>query len=607
MLDLQPVVICNHKLQSRSLLFYVGKEVVEQTGYVEEISVVLGECDNIKTIRQIVAKLKDVISQDEILQIFEWLLNEKIVVDARKLFTVQHQLSKYPDLYPTILEETQVKSLDLEPPENLILIPTIQSHLLKTISSRKSTRCFSKDSVSFEILGGLLSAMSLVDGKRSFASAGAIYPLNLYLHVFRNGPIPTGTYFFDSANLGLIPQRQVQTEILKYALDNDQDLEKGYLLFVTADLSLHTQKYSNRGYNYTLMDVGASCSNAYIFAAENNFGICQYGGFDPDILKDSLLLQQFVEVMAVLRFGCEEKNQIDATDRTNKQIVYLEQKLSKLTDLKENTRRLEFEGKSMGYWATSTQFNLSNGDVAGGNGVSYSSTMSKLKSYAEIFERLKSGHYRFDVRCPATQLDSWLDPRIEFPVHQDFAVEFNLRSFNPNESQDWIVGNRLRSNQEVHVPTDCIFYPMPNDYQICVGITSNGVAAGQTFESAASAALFELIERDAIMISWYSQQPVKKIPEEFLDSYLQHKITFWKGIGRKLEFFDFTLDTIPVIVATISGNDYPMFVKGSSANTDFLKACHKALQEVEITAHSLTHSHILLPIKPEEVVEVDDH
>jgi thiazole/oxazole-forming peptide maturase SagD family component len=607
MLDLQPMVICNHKYSDQQLIFYVGKEIIEQPCYTDQILAVVGQMNNINTVADIISSLEGRVQASEVLEIVQWLLSENIIVDVRQTYTLQHRLSQFPDLFPCNLSLIKTSEVLQTPASvNAVELPIPKSNLLDIMSQRKSTRNFCTKSLSPELITGLLLAMSKVKGNRVYASAGGMYPVKLYLHIFQSESIPPGTYLFEPDNVSLLSQSCLKLEILKYALDNEFDLETASLIFVAADLSVHTQKYSNRGYNYTLMDVGACCAGAYLFAAENNFGICQYGGFDSLILKEKLLLPQNQEVMAVLRFGVEGQHS-DPIHRVNKQIVYLQEKLSSQTGLKVNTRPLEFNYQRMGYWATSTQFNLSNGDIAGGNGVAYSATMSQLKSLAEILERLESGSYKVDVRCPALDLDNWLDPRIEFPLHPEFREKYNLKKFEVTQIQDWVMGTRLKSGQKVYVPTDCVFYPMPADYQICMGITSNGVAAGQTLESAISTALMELIERDAIMVSWYSQQPLKKIAQCLLDDYLLDKVVYWQSQQRQLEFFDFTLDTIPVVVATISGADYPMFVKGSSANPDFLKACHKALQEVEITTHSLVHSHRLLPIKPEEVIEVDDH
>lgn len=609
MLDLQPVVVCNHKLTEHSTIFYVGKEKITLLEHREKVTAVLEMCDNIRTVSEIIKLLSNKVTKEEVLEIIEWLDSENIIIDATNLYQYQHNLSRYPDCYVANLELFLNDSVNVkESKATGIQLPVNNTSLLDIMSIRKSTRVFSDKEVPVELIGGLLSAMTQVRKNKTYASAGSIYPIKLYLHFFsQNGSIPAGTYLFDEFSLTLVEQQQIQTEVLMYALDNEFDLTKAGIIFVTANLNKHTQKYSNRGYNYTVMNIGASCSNAYLYCAENNLSICQYGGFDSLILKSELALHKDNEVMAVLRFGYEGVELNDEIDRLNRQICYLSQTLSNESNLKVNLRPLEFAGVPMGYWATSTRFRLSNGDEAGGNGVSYSATLSKLKSHAEILERLASGRYKSDVICPANSLNSWLDPRVEFPLHPNFVEKFNLRQFDEKQDQEWIIGKRLKSQQKVFVPTDCVFYPLPCDYHMCFGVTSNGVAAGQTYEGAVHSALCELIERDAIMVSWYSQQSVRKVEERLLDPYLQNKIEYWKKQNRKLEFFDLSIDTIPVILATVSGQDYPMFVKGSSANPNFLKACHKALQEVEITTHSLVHSYKLQKMKPKEVLEVDDH
>ncbi|NJL97298.1 SagB/ThcOx family dehydrogenase [Candidatus Gracilibacteria bacterium] len=465
-----------------------------------------------------------------------------------------------------------------------------------------------KSPIAFKKLAKILYSMTEVEGIKTHASAGGLYPLSLYFHTFYDTEIlPKGTYKYHNQSHKAIPQKTLLIEYLINAMSNETDLDSGIIIFIVANLGIHSQKYFNRGYRFTMQEAGMVVQNAYLSCSEQNLGICQYGAYDENILSQMLELPSNYEVVGVLRIGeiCTSDETEVVNTKTQHQIDYLGGEIQN-SDLQ--IRQLTCEGNRMGYWGTSVKFCYRDNLSAYANGVSYSREISQLKAMAEMHERICSGNITNTITAKARELSGkWYNPSLYFPLKKEYLDSVGFVEFSVNLERRWVKGYRLNTNDSIWIPIDCVYYPLPKDYTPCFGVSSNGVATGQTLENAVFAALMELIERDAIMVSWYSQCKVKRLSTNLLDPYLLSKAEFWEKLGRKLEFYNFTLDSVPVIVAVIHGEHYPMFVRGSSANPDYLKAAHKACQEVEITMHSLLHSENCHPILPEDVVEVEDH
>ena len=62
------------------------------------------------------------------------------------------------------------------------------------------------------------------------------------------------------------------------------------MFVITCDFLRTTQKYSNRGYRYALLEAGHAAQNAYLWCAEQGIGVVEIGGFNDKALSDLLSL-----------------------------------------------------------------------------------------------------------------------------------------------------------------------------------------------------------------------------------------------------------------------------------------------------------------------------
>ncbi len=177
--------------------------------------------------------------------------------------------------------------------------------LEEAIKLRRSKRAGYKNKISLVELSHLLwSAQGITaDKKRTVASAGMTYPLELYIIVKNVETLKQGLYRY-------IPETH-SIETVKEA-DYTQTLEKarGKYAFVTdapiciliaADFQRTTQRFGERGIIYVHMEAGSVYQNISLEAVNIGIGTVVVGAFDVKSLKESLELS--FEPLCILPIG----------------------------------------------------------------------------------------------------------------------------------------------------------------------------------------------------------------------------------------------------------------------------------------------------------------
>lgn len=388
---------------------------VTQSQHVEQIIEVLSLLNNENTVVQIIQKVSKS-SEKEVLEIITWLLKNHIVYDSRELYKWFHKVSQYPDQFISWEQVSYNLNSEIEK-EGVSLPRPDKSELSEILEKRKSVRYLEKSPIAFKKLAKILYSMTEVEGIKTHASAGGLYPLSLYFHTFYDTEIlPKGTYKYHNQSHKAIPQKTLLIEYLINAMSNETDLDSGIIIFIVANLGIHSQKYFNRGYRFTMQEAGMVVQNAYLSCSEQNLGICQYGAYDENILSQMLELPSNYEVVGVLRIGeiCTSDETEVVNTKTQHQIDYLGGEIQN-SDLQ--IRQLTCEGNRMGYWGTSVKFCYRDNLSAYANGVSYSREISQLKAMAEMHERICSGNITNTITAKARELSGkWYNPSLYFPL-----------------------------------------------------------------------------------------------------------------------------------------------------------------------------------------------
>jgi ribosomal protein S12 methylthiotransferase accessory factor len=159
------------------------------------------------------------------------------------------------------------------------------------------------------------------------------------------------------------------------------------------------------------------------------------------------------------------------------------------------------------------------------------------------------------------------------------------RPWRPDMEIDWIVGKRLRSGQPVAVPAlAAVMHHQVRDHaEYLFPITSNGLAAGASSAAAALAALLEVVERDAFMISWLQRLAGQRIRIADAGDDVRHLATAYERRDVSLELVRLPTDapaTVVVAIAVQEHGDGPAAVVGLGCDLDPARACLRAALEV---------------------------
>ncbi len=167
----------------------------------------------------------------------------------------------------------------------------VQSQVDSTLTLRRSTRRFARSPLTLSELSHLLhfsagvmsfkSAYTVKEDHRPYPSAGAKYPLELYVIVFRQTEgLDCGIYHYDPRDHQLIEidKNNHKDEVMSSVGDR-WIAECGVLVVISAVFSRTMVKYGDRGYRYILIETGHLAQNLCVVAGAMNVGICAIGGY----------------------------------------------------------------------------------------------------------------------------------------------------------------------------------------------------------------------------------------------------------------------------------------------------------------------------------------
>jgi thiazole/oxazole-forming peptide maturase SagD family component len=625
---LKPKVVTFAYLNNENTLTFIGRygEILLDQ-YIDEFLEILKHCNGVNTVQEIQSLVKNIeLSLFE--QIIEFLFQQELVVDSKELFIQFHQDSANPMPYRQQLSPKQINQIQLNFKSrhdlaitNIDFEFTEKSRLHDLLIGRKTIRDFLDVSIPLAKIAGLLEVMTKVDDSNMVPSAGGFYSLNIYLVKFKeNDSLKRGLYQYISSKKGLIClQEEVSNPHFYRAFDSQEIVEScESIVIVAANISAVAEKYSNRAYRYCFIEAGHVAQNAYIYCNEKNIGIWEYGGFNDELLANQLELNYPKEVvLTTLILGVPDPNPK----------IPFQEKYALITALAYNLKE-KYVGDDKLISDLQVRSYLHNDEViplviaytkfksAGielmGFARAYSISDAVIRAIAESVERYANGLLRFDAKCKPEQLHrKWLDPRLITPFHPDmYSIHTQFQPFDEQKEWEWVRGRRFLSGEDIYICVDNVFYPFKQKklgrkpLYIC---SSNGASAHTDYTKAVEGGLRELIERDAIMVTWYNKKQVTSIPINYTSVDIRQRIARWVRKGWKIKLLDFTLDSLPVVVAVIWNElEYPCFVAGAGCEFDYKSAISKAFNEAEymIVSWSKIKEEKILP---QDVKSVHEH
>ena len=195
---------------------------------------------------------------------------------------------RQPDLYK---EHAWAEQVPLPSPDDFRGLYTEDA-----IQRRRSVRDYSGQLMTREELSRLLYYTGGINAERwglklrSAPSAGALYPIEVYLAVHRVDGLKPGLYHYAVRDhtLELLQAGDLQGEIVRHGLMQEFLGQANVVLVFTAIFQRLRWKYQERTYRYALLEAGHLGQNAYLAATSMGMGACAVGAFLDDDLNTML-------------------------------------------------------------------------------------------------------------------------------------------------------------------------------------------------------------------------------------------------------------------------------------------------------------------------------
>lgn len=142
--------------------------------------------------------------------------------------------------------------------------------------------------------------------KRTAPSAGARYPLELYLLVGNVSDIEAGVYHYipEAHKIVRTIEGNLKPALTEAATNQKMIDEAPFCLFYSAIFSRTTEPYGDRGKDrYVCMDLGHSAQNVYLQATALGLGTCAIGQFNDDEVKKVMQLPPQEEPLYIMPVG----------------------------------------------------------------------------------------------------------------------------------------------------------------------------------------------------------------------------------------------------------------------------------------------------------------
>lgn len=193
-----------------------------------------------------------------------------------------------------------------------IALPNVNdksSPLLSLLQQRRSIRTFNKKPLTLKDITLLLWAgqgQTTIRGFRTAPSAGALYPLTLYVIAKNVNQLKPGVYQYISNRhyLKAIKHGDFNSIIAKATFNQTWLEDAPAIIVITATKSKTAKKYAHYATKYVNMEAGAVAENIYLQAAANKLGTTLVGAIgDSKQICMTLSLSKEEAPLAVMPVG----------------------------------------------------------------------------------------------------------------------------------------------------------------------------------------------------------------------------------------------------------------------------------------------------------------
>ena len=176
------------------------------------------------------------------------------------------------------------------------------------LQQRRSVREYGEAALELAAIGQLLWAAQGIthpQGLRTAPSAGALYPLELYVVIGNVEDLTPGVYHYQPDRHGLQQTSTVdQRRLLAHAAHGQSWVRTAAaVVVITAVYKRTTGKYADRGVRYVLMEVGHAAQNLFLQAEALGLAAVVVGAFEDAAVATALGLATDEQPLMLLPVG----------------------------------------------------------------------------------------------------------------------------------------------------------------------------------------------------------------------------------------------------------------------------------------------------------------
>ena len=204
---------------------------------------------------------------------------------------------------PAAVARAFTDGFDLPPPRATGALP-----LEATLAQRRSLRSFAAGPLTAAEVGQLLWAAQGENGdggRRTAPSAGATYPLVLYLVAGRVDGVAAGVHRYapQGHRLAALAPGDARAPVAAAARGQAWLAEAPVLVVIAAEPSRTAARYGARAERYVAMEAGAAAQNLLLQAVALGLGATLVGAYDDAALRAALPLAAAEQPLAVVAVG----------------------------------------------------------------------------------------------------------------------------------------------------------------------------------------------------------------------------------------------------------------------------------------------------------------
>jgi len=165
-----------------------------------------------------------------------------------------------------------------------------EGELAELLARRKTQREYSTDPLTLDELARILHSCRIIEQegeseRRTYPSAGARFPIEIYPLVFNVEGLASGCYHYDNAGdtLETLWEKDLSDDVARIV--SPHVTRPAVALVLTAVIARAEVKYGARAYPFSLLEAGHMAQNMSLVCTKLGIGCCPIGGFVNDTLS----------------------------------------------------------------------------------------------------------------------------------------------------------------------------------------------------------------------------------------------------------------------------------------------------------------------------------